>query len=111
MKKKSRWGLYRYTEHESRSVPYPYAVFEIVGGGTSSSAWVLLAEGKHEDMHHMLILLLKQAQLEGNRAVDLERSQELYEREKRTKESEHRKHIKEVLNELELGLELGANKC
>lgn len=79
--KKHRWGLYRYTHEVVRNVPYPYSIFEIAGGEAASASWELLAEGKHEDLHRMLMLLLKQAQLEGNRAVDLERSEKIYQRE------------------------------
>lgn len=80
--KKHRWGLYRYMEGTGRNVPYPYSVFEIVGGEVASRSWTLLAEGTHEDLNRMLMLLLKQAQLEGNRAIDLERSGEIYQRER-----------------------------
>ena len=82
MKKKSRWGLYRYKHDVVRHVPHPYSIFEIVDSEVASSAWVLLAEGKHEDMHRMVMLLLKQAQLDGNRAIDLERVEEIYQRER-----------------------------
>lgn len=99
MGKKRSWGLYRYNARDGRHVPHPYSVFEIVGVEVASSAWTLLAEGAHEDMHRMLMLLLKQAQLDGNRAIDLGRVEELYKRER--KADKHGKYIKEALNAIE----------
>jgi len=103
MGKKRSWGLYRYNARGGRHVPYPYSIFEVVDGEGASpplSSWTLLAEGAHEDMHRMLMLLLKQAQLDGNHTIDLERSEELYQRE-RKRADKHGKYFKEALNAIE----------
>lgn len=100
MGKRRRWGLYRYTDRHGRHVPHPYSVFEIAGGEVGSSSWTLLAEGTHEDMHRMVMLLLKQAQLDGNRAIDLERVEELYKRERKIADRSA-KHLKTALNVIE----------
>lgn len=100
MGKKRRWGLYRYKHELVRHVPHPYSVFELGGGEAAPLSWELLAEGAYEDMHRMVMLLLKQAQLDGNHTIDLERSEELYQRE-RKRADKHGKYFKEALNAIE----------